>query len=332
LGGTKIGNKFTRQDWLRVWQFPPQNGYNVEVVLKFITHWLRLSRLPFHSVGVLPFCLGTLMAWKQGFFRPEVFVVGTLAVVLIMLSTYHAGEYFDQHEDALSKKVFESRFAGGSGVIPEGSLSLRVPLWTSLISFLLAGLLGLLLQFYYRTGPYTLLLGAAGALPGFFYSTRPVRLVERGVGELFIGFCYGWLPVAVSFYIQAGFIDPLIHWISIPIALTIVNVVLLNEFHDYDADVATGKRNLLARLGKTRGAVVYVMLSVLSWAGMILNLYAGTPIRSLWLFFPVLFLSAWLSSEVLKRKYESRAFLELMCGFNIVVHLGTTSAFLLAFA
>ncbi|MCK7467412.1 MAG: prenyltransferase [Desulfosudis oleivorans] len=72
----------------------------------------------------------------------------------------------------------------------------------------IAAAIGCILQFVYQTGPYTLLLGLLGAFSGFFYSTPPIRLVKRGIGEIFIGFCYGWLPVASAYYIQTGTIHP----------------------------------------------------------------------------------------------------------------------------
>ena len=87
--------------------------------LKNIKAWFGLSRMPFHSVGVLPFILGTLLAWKfQDSFDLAVFILGVAAVALIMLSTYQAGEYFDVEEDALSKAVFNSRFGRGDTTGP----------------------------------------------------------------------------------------------------------------------------------------------------------------------------------------------------------------------
>ena len=294
--------------------------------------WIGLSRPPFHTVGVLPFLLGSFLAWKiVGLFSNAVFILGVLAVILILLSTYHAGEYFDHEEDKISKKLFHSRFAGGSGVIPSGILSRQVPLWTSLITFTLAAVIGFILQLIIKTGPYTLILGCLGAFPGFFYSTRPVRLVERGVGEIFIGFCYGWLPVASGFYIQTGYITPLIHLMGIPIGLTIVNVILLNEFQDFIADSAVGKRNILVRLGKKKGKTLYIIISMLAWITMILSITAGIPIKAIYFYLPVLILSAAIAVMMVKKKFEDPKILEIMCGLNIAVNLGTTMTYIFAY-
>lgn len=297
-----------------------------------IQAWFGLSRPPFHTVGVLPFILGGFLAWKiNGIFDTTIFVLGMLAVILIMLSTYHAGEYFDHEEDKISKQLFNSRFAGGSGVIPSGIVSRQVPLWTSLITFLIAAFIGIILQFILGTGPYTLILGCLGAFPGFFYSTRPVRLVETGFGEMFIGFCYGWLPVASAYYIQTGYIHPIIHWMSIPIGMTIINVILLNEFPDYTADSSVGKKNLLVRFGIEKGVAMYVLISAFAWVAMFLSFMAGVPIKALHVYIPVLLLSAIIMMMMLKKKYKDPKILEALCGLNIVVNLGTTITYIYAF-
>jgi 1,4-dihydroxy-2-naphthoate octaprenyltransferase len=271
------------------------------------------------------------LAWKvDRLFQGAVFFWGSLAVFLILLSTYHAGEYFDRDEDCLSKSWFNSRFAGGSGIIPSGILSAAVPFWTSILSLLAAFVIGLVLQFHYQTGPYTLLLGALGALPGFFYSTRPIRLVERGVGELFIAFCYGWLPVATGFYLQAGYFHPLIHWLSIPVGLSIFNVILLNEFPDYEADKAVGKKNLLVRLGPKAGIVIYVVATATSWLTMATAVGAGVSAKVWFVYFPVLILSAIILFLIAKKWQDKPQSLEVLCGLNIAINLGTTCSLFLA--
>ena len=301
-------------------------------ISKKLSAWIALSRPPFHSVGVLPFVLGSVMAWRlDGAFRWELCAWGTLGVVLVMLATYYAGEYWDYAEDTLSARLGPSRFAGGSRVLQHGLLPRRAALWASLASLILAVGVGLILQLGYRTGPWTIPLGILGLMGGFFYSTRPVRWVSTGIGELWIAFCYGWLPVAVGYYLQVGRITPLVHWLAIPIGLTIFNVILLNEFPDYPADREAGKRNLLVRLGPERGSVVYSLASVGSWAGMLLSLGRGVPTRALWFYLPILALSAILVLLVLRRRWEDRPTLEKLCAANLVVNLGTTAAYLLAF-
>lgn len=295
-------------------------------------NWFALSRPPFHTVGILPFILGTILAYKiNSSFSMVIFLLGVTAVILIMLSTYHMGEYFDFREDEISQRLYKSNFAGGSGVIPAGTMSRSVALWTGLISFLLAGSIGFILQFVLNTGPYTLLLGCLGAFPGFFYSTKPVRLVQRGVGEIFIGFCYGWLPVASAYYIQTGTIHPVIHWMAIPIGLTIFNVIFLNEYPDYEADKATGKKNLLNRMGKEKGKFLYIIFSLLSSAAVLASPYWGIPFKIVYFYLPVLIISLFIVLMMLRNKHKEKKMLEKLCGLNIAVNLGTSLVYILVY-
>jgi 1,4-dihydroxy-2-naphthoate octaprenyltransferase len=294
--------------------------------------WFGLSRPPFHTVGILPFILGTVLAYKfTSSVSIAVFILGVLAVILIMLSTYHAGEYFDYQEDDISHRFYKSKFSGGSGVTQKGILPRSVPFWTSIVSFILAGLIGLILQFYFKTGTYTLVLGCLGAFPGFFYSAKPIRLVQRGFGEIFICFCYGWLPVASAYYIQTATINPIIHWMGIPIGFTIFNVILLNEFPDYIADNSAGKRNLLNRLGKNTCMIIYVTLSLLASLAVLLSPCWGIPFPVLYFYLPVLIISLFIVVMMLRGKYEDRKMLEILCALNIAVNLGTTLAYILTY-
>lgn len=297
-----------------------------------VKSWIALARPPFHTVGVLPFALGAVMAYREtGIFPWAIWGWGTLAVVLIMLSTYLAGEYFDYEGDRISRRVNPNRFAGGSGVLPTGMVDRRVSLIGSIISLALAMVVGLVIWLGYRTGPWTIPLGVIGMIGGFFYSVPPIRWAATGLGETWIAFCYGWLPVAVAYYLPIGRFDSLVYWVSLPIAATIFNVILLNEYPDYEADQATGKRNLLVRLGLKRSAVLFAAMHGVGWLGMFGSVMAGVPVRTLLFYGPVFLLSVGLVVAVLRGVYRHPRRLETACGLNIAVNLGTTLAYILGF-
>jgi 1,4-dihydroxy-2-naphthoate octaprenyltransferase len=108
-------------------------------------------------------------------------------------------------------------------------------------------------------------------------------------------------------------------------------VILLNEYPDYAADRATGKRNLAVRLGRERASGLYALASLGSWIAMGISLGRGVPARALWFYLPVLALSLVLVVQVLRGRWRDRDALERLCAANLVVNLSTTAAYILAF-
>lgn len=295
--------------------------------------WVQLSRPPFHTVGVFPFVLGTLLAWRlENVFNLPLFILGTVAVVFIMLATYYGGEYSDVMEDRLSASMDRNAFSGGTQVIIKDRLPRQYPHVASYVALGLTVITGLIIQFKYDTGPLTIPLGVIGILSGFFYSMMPVRWVTRGVGEMLIGFCYGWLPVAVAYYLQTGRIHSVIHFMSIPIACTIFNVILINEFPDHPADLIARKSNLVVRFGKEKSAVLYIVMHLIGIAGYVVSVTRGLPASALIYYAPVAAVSLWLCIMMGAKKYTNKKLLETMCALTIVTNLGSALAYILALA
>ena len=299
---------------------------------KTISAWVALSRPPFHIVGILPFILGGVLAWWLGAgFRWEIFAWGAAGVVSVMLATYYAGEWWDYAEDSLAASMHESPFAGGSQVVQRGLLPREAALWGSFSALLLALGIGVVLQFGYNTGPWTLSFGIVGLVGGFFYSAQPVRWVRRGWGELWIAFCYGWLTVATGFYLQTASMAPLVTWVALPIALTIFNVILLNEFLDYWADRAAAKTNLVVRLGRETAAHLYVVVGIGTWFALLLTLGQGVPSRALVILLPTTLVSLVAVVLVLRGRWHQQVILGRLCAATLAVNVGTTAAYLFAF-
>jgi 1,4-dihydroxy-2-naphthoate octaprenyltransferase len=300
-------------------------------IMAKIADWLGMSHPPFHNLGIIPFCLGTFLAWRlDRVFNLPVFALGIIGIAMVMFSTRYAGEYIAHAVDERSKRPSRNPFVGEAYAILD-RIFRRPGQMTSFTAIAAAFLIGIILQFALQTGPFTLLLGCLGALPGLFYSTRPTHRADNGFGEILTAFCYGWLPIAAAFYIQRGYIAPCIHWMALPIGLSLFNVVLLNEFPAHAANPAVGSMNLLNRLGVEKGMALYCLTSILSWFSMYSSLNEGIPRKALYIYLPVMALSAAISLMVAGKRYENPFVLEILCGLNIAVHLGTAAAYFLAF-
>jgi 1,4-dihydroxy-2-naphthoate octaprenyltransferase len=299
------------------------------VFLKKIKAWIALSRPPFQIVGILPFIVGSLLPSRmpQGFDAP-VFWLGLLVVVLVMSATYFNGEIYDIHEDRLSANLEKNRFSAGTQVLVNGLIS---PGKVNSVSYLAIGaalLVVFILQFYYRTGFWTTPLGITGIITGFYYSKPPFRWVQRGLGEIFIGYSYGWLTVSMGAYLQTGHIDPRVHWVSLPVICSVFNIILINEFPDYPADIQVNKRNLVVRLGKARCAIIYAAVALMGTITFYMSLAQGLP-KTMGLFYlPFAALSCVALFMMLAGKFNDRRSLERMCLITYLVNLGTCFSYI----
>jgi 1,4-dihydroxy-2-naphthoate octaprenyltransferase len=275
--------------------------------------------------------LGTLLAWKtHGLFNFQIFAISTAAVILIMLCTYYTGEYSDITEDRLSASLDRNKFSGGSQAVIKDLVSFEHAKKASYVTCGLAVVAGLIIQFYFWTGPLTIPLGVVGMFSGLLYSGMPYRWVAKGVGEVAIGICYGWLPIATSFYLQTGEIAGIIHWMSLPVACTIFNVILINEFPDYAADIIVKKSNLVVRLGKEKASYLYIFMSSASIATFFLSVRHSLDHNTFILYIPVFLVSVFLIFAMGMKKYYNKRLLEIMCGLTIVNNLGIILVYIIS--
>ncbi len=251
------------------------------VLRRYLIAWWKLSRVPFLFVGILPLTLGFILAWRLGYGGPfELYLLSATAVILIMWMTYYLGEWNDLEGDRINQNF--NRFSGGSRVLVKGILPARISLRLGYGCLAGAILIGSYIYLQYRPDLRTLLLGGLGIVFGFFYSSKPIRWSYRGLGEILIGFCYGWLPIATGFFLFTGFFSSQVLLLSIPVGFSIFNVILINEFPDEEADRAIGKRTLVVRFGKERMGDLYIGLSLLAGFSFIKMMW-GFGLTPAWL-------------------------------------------------
>jgi len=288
-------------------------------------YWISLSRIPFLSVVILPYFLGALLAQRlTGEFGLAVFLLGLSGAMFIQLAAHYNGEAYDIREDRLSAILGKTPFSGGSQMLVRKIISEEKVKLLSFAVVLLALAIGIILQFYFKTGRWTLLLGASGIICGIYYSKPPLRWVSRGLGEIFIAYSFGFLAVNTGFYIQVSRFDILALLVSLPVACAAANIILVNEYPDYQADKEARKMNLLVRIGKEKCAFLYALLVVCAGVSFSLALAKGLPIESVYFYLPVLITALILASLMLKGAYKDRRLLERMCAMTILVNLGTS--------
>jgi 1,4-dihydroxy-2-naphthoate octaprenyltransferase len=270
--------------------------------------------LPFLLAGCLPLWAGALLAGVSGLpLRPGVLGACTLGVAALILAA----------------------FAGREAFCPEAG---RCPAWrpswatppqqVAYAALGVAAVLGVALQFGWRTGDFTIPLGGLGILGGYFSFAPPLAWHRRGLGEALGGVCFGLLQVAAGLYLQCGQLLTEVLLYGLPLTFTGFNLFLLYGFPGPGAEPAF--RTLAARVAPVTGALLYTIFNVLTIISLALILIfpaAGLP----WRFglVPLLILAV-VNQELIKRRpYRDEGRLQLLARLTLALHLGMGLVFVL---
>ncbi|MBI2869606.1 MAG: prenyltransferase [Chloroflexi bacterium] len=276
-----------------------------------VLSWLTLIRLGATARGILPFLLGAVIAWSQGYaINWVVLVLSSLAVACIMVMTFLVNEYYDYETD-LANRSFH-RLSGGSRVLPLGLVPRHHSIIAAYILLGVSGAIGFLLHFIYQTGPYTIPLGVLAIFIGFFYTARPFQWSYHGLGEIAIWLSCGWIATFTGYYLQVGSFDMVATLASLPGATSVFLVIIINEIPDIESDRLSGKRNLAVRLGKRGTAALYAALLILCWLNILLIVPFGVPAISAILSLVLVPLIAWNLWSLKTKGLDSRENQEAM--------------------
>lgn len=236
---------------------------------------LAAGRLFFLLGGVALYALGLAVAFYEGYWLsiPRL-LLGLGAILSIQLMTHYNNEYWDQDADALV--TLRTPFSGGSGAVAGGMIGPHDVRNASVACAVLAVLftLGLL---WAGASAVALLAIAVTALGALSYSQPPMRVVARGVGEIWAALVVAFLTPLVAYSVQTGGVSAVLVAACLPAIVMQALMIIAIELPDYEADVATGKGNLVVRLGRGRAARLHNVLLVGVYAVLLASVALGRP-------------------------------------------------------
>lgn len=223
------------------------------------------------SLAVTPVLLGSAIAWADGSaLRLGAFVAALACALLIQIGT-------NLHNDVADFR------RGTDGAARIGPLRVTAAGWVrpstmvraSLTCFAAALALGVVLV---DVGGWPILaIGLASLAAGYGYSGGPRPISHTAWGEGFVLVFFGLVAVAGSHWLQAGVpsLDALLGGLAL--GLPAAGVLLVNNYRDLEDDVASGRRTLVARLGRERSRTVYALLMGLPALVVIVIAARGRP-------------------------------------------------------
>ncbi|WP_051631250.1 prenyltransferase [Afifella pfennigii] len=247
--------------------------------------WGGFSRLADPKISLTSLAsiyLGAAVASVEGGLHWGWLIATAITVFALEAAKNATGDIYDYDSGTDLRVAPEDRtpFSGGKRVLVEDLLTRRQTWEIAIAMTALAGLLGIFIVV--AREPAVLWFGLAGALLGWSYQGPPLKLSYRGGGEAAVMVVYGPLIALATYLIQTHQLSAEVFLLSLPLGLIVAAFLWVNEFPDYEADKASGKRNLVVQLGKEKASQVLPAIYLAAALILLALPAAGLP-KAVWL-------------------------------------------------
>lgn len=271
---------------------------------------MRLRTLPVSVAGVI---MAVGFNLNDGSFRLPMASLCLVFAILAQVASNFANEYYD-FKAGLDRKGRQGPRRG----VTEGDITPGAMKTATYATLAAACLVGLLIAAF--AGWWLIPVGIVIALGVIAYSAGPYPLSRHGWGEVAVIFFFGIIPVNLTYYVQAGQFCWPVALASLSVGLMGADVLIVNNYRDYDDDRLVGKNTLAVKWGRYTVSTIYMINGYVAVA-----LMAATWLREpvICLIVPIVYLvfhtMAWMT--IISRR-----------GAALNPMLGVTSLLMLAYA
>jgi 1,4-dihydroxy-2-naphthoate octaprenyltransferase len=223
------------------------------------------------------------LAYKDGFFNPLILAACFGVAFFAQIASNFANDYFDYRKGAdTSARVGPKRAVAAGDVTPARMLS------AALIMLFAAVALGVFIAS--ERGWGLLIIGALICAAVMAYSAGPYPLAYHGWGDICVIIFYGIVPVLFTYYAVSGGVTARAVLISFAVGVLTDNILLVNNYRDYEEDSLSGKRTTVVLFGKNFGGVFYLLNILTAFTIAFITLRRFSP----WFVILYLFLFIWV--------------------------------------
>ena len=244
--------------------------------------WMLAVRPPTLTAAVVPVAVGTGVAIHDGVWAPLAALAALVGALALQAGANLANDLSDFRRGADTEARLGPIRVTQRGLLTEGQVTAGV-----IAFFALATVMGLYLT--YLGGWPIIAIGLASMLAAVTYTGGPWPFGYRGLGEVFVFIFFGVVAVAGTYYVQTGQVTGDVLAASLPVALTVTAILVVNNVRDIDTDRVAGKYTLAVylgrRLARTELVVVVAGAYIAAAALWLLGNFSGWVLLS-WLSVP----------------------------------------------
>ncbi|HSN12361.1 MAG TPA: 1,4-dihydroxy-2-naphthoate polyprenyltransferase [Propionibacteriaceae bacterium] len=224
--------------------------------------WLEGARPRTLPAAVSPVVAGSGAALLAGRFDAGVAVLCLVVALGLQVGVNYANDYSDGIRGTDAVRVGPMRLVGSEAASPPAVKR------AAFAAFGVAAVAGLAVVAL--SGEWWLLLvGVAAILAAWFYTGGSHPYGYAGLGEVVVFVFFGLVAVMGTTYVQAHRVTAVSVIASVAVGLVACQVLVANNLRDIHGDREVGKRTLATRLGDRGTRVLYLAMSVVVAAAVI---------------------------------------------------------------
>lgn len=227
---------------------------------------LKMARAPFLSSIISPLVAGSLLSIS---INNSVNVLGFLFVLIMGIGLHVATNVYNDIYDTIQGtdkiNVHRNEFSGGSGILLDHP-DMMPKLYNLARGGLILALIATVALMFVVDRSLWNHLWALFLLSAFFskyYTAAPVKVAYRGLGEISVWFAFGPMAILMAAVSQNVGFHPIILAAMPATGISTLSILLLGQMIDLDADKATGKWGVAARLSTKATSYIYLLVQII---------------------------------------------------------------------
>jgi len=238
-----------------------------------ISSWLKAARLRTLPLALASILTGSALAWFDGTFNTNVFVLASITAVFLQILSNLANDYGDsvRGTDNINRvgplravqsgKISTSQMR--KGIIITVILSLFTGIW-----LIVEGIRGLGTHFYIIFG----ILGVASIVAALKYTMGKKPYGYMGLGDISVFLFFGQAGVLGTYFLHTHRLTLGAAAMAVVLGLFSMGVLNLNNMRDIENDISCGKMTLAGRIGLSRAKKYHAFLILLGLLGSVIYL------------------------------------------------------------
>lgn len=224
--------------------------------------WLAGARPRTLPAAVSPVLAGSGAAFLAGRLDDVVAALCLVVALALQVGVNYANDYSDGIRGTDAVRVGPMRLVGSAAAAPP---AVKRAAFGAFGVAAVAGLAVVVLSGEW----WLLLVGVAAILAAWFYTGGSHPYGYAGLGEVMVFVFFGLVAVMGTTYVQAHRVTAVSSIASVAVGLVACQVLVANNLRDIHGDREVGKRTLATRLGDRGTRVLYLAMSLIVAAAVV---------------------------------------------------------------